>query len=175
MERPNNILQQYPQLKKYIKNTSWVLFEKGIRMTLGFFILTWIIKYLGPSEYGTLSYAKSYAALFQALVFMGINEVLIRELIYHKEQTDSLMGTIFCLKVLGTFASWILMGLSLCFLEHSPQQILFILLFSFWVFIGNFSVFESFFFQSASLQILDRLQTHRFVYLLLCKGNFHFE
>ena len=145
MELPNKILQQYPQLKKYIKNTSWVLFEKGIRMTLGFFILTWIIKYLGPSEYGTLSYAKSYAGLFQALVFMGINEVLIRELIYHKERTDTLMGTIFFLKVLGTFVSWILMGLSLCFLTHSSEQIIFILLFSFWVLIGNFSVFESFF------------------------------
>ena len=139
------LFRKYPGLKKYLINTFWVLFEKGIRMTLGFFILAGVIKYLGPREYGTLSYAKSYATLFQALVFMGINEVLVRELIYHKEQTDTLMGTTFFLKVTGTLVSWVLMGLSFCFLDHSPKQMLFILLFSLWVLVENLNVLASFF------------------------------
>jgi len=43
--------------KKYFKNTSWVFAEKAFRILISFVVTIFVIRYLGPEDFGLLSYA----------------------------------------------------------------------------------------------------------------------
>ena len=40
---------------KYFKNTSWFFGEKILRVILGFIAGVWVVRYLGPAQFGLLS------------------------------------------------------------------------------------------------------------------------
>jgi len=41
---------------KYFENMSWIFSEKVLRMGVGLFVGVWAARYLGPEQYGVLSY-----------------------------------------------------------------------------------------------------------------------
>ena len=88
---------------KYFKNTSWLFAEKIIRMMVGLFIGIWVARYLGPEQFGLFSYAVSFVGLFTAISTMGLDTILVRELVKNESNRDILLGTAFRLKLLGAF------------------------------------------------------------------------
>ena len=45
-------LKNHQGFMKYFKNTSWLFFEKILRMFVGLFIGIWVARYLGPERFG---------------------------------------------------------------------------------------------------------------------------
>ena len=66
---------------KYFKNTSWLFAEKIIRMMVGLFIGIWVARYLGPEQFGLFSYAVSFVGLFTAISTLGLDTIVVRELV----------------------------------------------------------------------------------------------
>ncbi|WP_160060256.1 flippase [Psychromonas sp. L1A2] len=97
-------LKQNKGFMKYFKNTSWLFAEKILRVFVGIFIGIWIARYLGPEQFGLLSYAQSFAALFTVFATLGLDQIVIRELIKDESARDKLLGTAFILKLFGAFA-----------------------------------------------------------------------
>ncbi len=87
--------------KRYFANTGWMFFGQMFSFFVSFFIGAWLARYLGPENYGTISYAVAFAGLFAFISSLGVDGILSRELIAHPEQKDELMGTAFRLKLLG--------------------------------------------------------------------------
>jgi len=94
-------LKKHQGFMRYFKNTSWLLAEKILRMVVGLFVGIWIARYLGPEKFGLLSYAQSFVALFTAFATLGLDSILVRELLKDESKRDSLLGTAFLLKLLG--------------------------------------------------------------------------
>ena len=103
-----NILKKIVQLKhhsgfrKYFANTSWLLGERALRMAVSLFVGIYVARYLGPERYGLLSYALSFVWLFSALASLGLDDILVRELVNQPEKRQNLLSTVFWLKVCGT-------------------------------------------------------------------------
>ena len=70
----------------YLKNTSWLLFDRLVRIFGGLFIGIWIARYLGPSDFGVLNYALAYVAFFQVFVNLGLNQIVVRELVFFEDK-----------------------------------------------------------------------------------------
>ena len=47
-------------LRRYFANTSWLIAEKIFRLAVGLFVGVWVARFLGPEQFGTLSYALSF-------------------------------------------------------------------------------------------------------------------
>lgn len=94
-------LKQHQGFMKYFKNTSWLFAEKILRMSVGLFVGIWIARYLGPEQFGLFSYAQSFVALFTAFATLGLDSIVIRELVKDKNRRDLLLGTAFVLKLIG--------------------------------------------------------------------------
>jgi len=45
---------------KYFSNTSWLLAERILRMTVALLVGVYVARYLGPERFGLLSYANSF-------------------------------------------------------------------------------------------------------------------
>jgi O-antigen/teichoic acid export membrane protein len=94
--------------KKYISNTIWVISDKVIRQGLSFFISAWIARYLMPEDYGILSYALAFSALFGAIAGLGIDSILVREIVKKPEDTPILLGTTFILRLITSILGFLI-------------------------------------------------------------------
>ncbi|RCQ24816.1 hypothetical protein APT07_19125 [Escherichia coli] len=60
-------ISNYNGLLAAINNSGWLIFDKLIRLALGFIVSAWIARYLGPNDFGILAYVLAYLAFFQVM------------------------------------------------------------------------------------------------------------
>lgn len=89
------------RLQAMLGNSGWLLADQVIRLGLGLFIGVWIARYLGPSQYGELNYAIAFAALFGALASLGLDGIVVRQLVLYPAERNQILGAAFALKLLG--------------------------------------------------------------------------
>ncbi len=107
-------------LRKYTKNTSWLFFEKVIRMGIVFFVGVWLSRYLGENRFGTISYVLSVVGLFMELGSFGTKDILARDFVgIEPEEEYELLGTGFIIHLLGFLL--IILGL-IGFIVINPES-----------------------------------------------------
>ena len=79
--------------RRYAKNTSWAFIGRIGSMLVSFAATLFIARSLGPTNFGELSYALSFIALFSFIASAGLDQVLYRELIKHPDKKDILLGS----------------------------------------------------------------------------------
>jgi len=117
--------------KRYFANTGWIFAGQIFSLFISFFIGTWIARYLGPENYGILSYSIAFVGLFGFISSLGVDGILNRELIKFPEKRDELLGTTFRLKLIGGLIAFLLTILSAFLFSTNPLITLLIILFSF--------------------------------------------
>lgn len=123
---------------RYFKNTSWMLGEQVLRIVSSLFIGIWVARYLGPDKFGILSYILAFTAIFSIIANLGLDDIIVRELIKHPEKDNTYLGTIFWLKVVGAIMVIGIISIAIQFTSNDEDvnQFIFIISIS--------SVFQSF-------------------------------
>lgn len=114
---------------RYFANTSWLFAEKVLRMIVGLFVGIWVARYLGPEQFGLFSYAQSFVALFAAIATLGLDGIVVRELVKDENRRDELIGTSFWLKLMGAIAVLLLLAIAINFTsnDHYTNVLVFII------------------------------------------------
>ncbi|MDC0357680.1 flippase [Oligoflexia bacterium] len=86
---------------KILKNISWLFFDKIIRLFGGLLVGVWVARYLGPEDFGRLSYAAAFVAFFSFMSNLGLNSIVVREIAKGKDVYYKIVGTSFYLKLFG--------------------------------------------------------------------------
>jgi len=97
---------------RYFANTSWLFGEKILRMIVGLFVGVWVARYLGPERFGLFSYAQSFVGLFVVIAGLGLDGIIVRELVKDESKRDALLGTAFRLKLIGAFLALIALAIA---------------------------------------------------------------
>ena len=92
---------------KVLKNASWIIVCKIIQSILNFFISMISARYLGPSNYGLVSYAASIVAFVLPLVQLGLNNTLVQDLIERPEKEGTVLGTALAFNLISAVACMI--------------------------------------------------------------------
>lgn len=95
-------------LQKVLENMGWLFFDKFFRMGIGLFVGVWVARYLGPEKYGTLGYAQAFVALFATFASLGLDSIVIRDIVNDPSCKDETLGTAFSLKLAGGFLTTVL-------------------------------------------------------------------
>ena len=90
---------------RYFKNTSWLFFEKFLRMAVGITVTVWIARYLGPEKFGLFSYAQAFVILFSSIAALGLDSIVVRELVKDERKRDFIIATAFYLKFVSAYES----------------------------------------------------------------------
>ncbi len=132
---------------RYFKNTSWLFAEKILRMAVGLFVGVWVARYLGPEQYGILSYAAAFVGLFIAIAKLGLDSIVVRELVNNENGAYDILGTAFWLRFFGALVLLFMLFIAVHFTSNdlNTNKIIFIL--------AGATIFQSFnvvdlFFQS---------------------------
>ena len=123
---------------KYFKNTSWLFAEKILRMVVGLLVGIWVARYLGPDKFGLLSFAHSFVGLFTIFATLGLDEVVVRELVKDESRRDSLVGTTFWLKLFGAFLVLLVLAFAINFTSNDVDTHILVFI------IASATIFQSF-------------------------------
>ncbi len=90
-----------PTLKKIIGNTGWLFFDKVFRMGIGIVVWVWIARYLGPDNFGLFNYAIAFVALLTPIATLGLDNLVIREIVKNKDARYEILGSAFAMRIAG--------------------------------------------------------------------------
>lgn len=83
---------------KTVHNAGWLIGGKIAQMMVNLIVGLLMARYLGPSNYGLISYAAAYIGFFAAFCTLGINSVLVKELIDNPDKEGEILGTALAMK-----------------------------------------------------------------------------
>ena len=92
-------------LQAILGNSAWQVADKIVRMGVAVLVGLWVARYLGPHGFGQLNYAIALSSLFGSLANLGLDNVVIRELVKFPERRNVILGSTFVLKLAGALLS----------------------------------------------------------------------
>lgn len=114
-----NKIEHRQDLLLILNNITWLFFDKFIRLGVGLLVGVWIARYLGPEQFGLMNYAIAFVALFASIANLGLNSIVVRDLVQDPASANTTMGTSFVLSVLGGFSAFCL---SLLAISHARPE-----------------------------------------------------
>lgn len=109
------------KLGKIITNMGWLFGDRLLRMGGGLFVGVWLARYLGTEQFGTLNYAAAFVALFTPIATLGLDALVIRDILDEGLNRKELLGTTFCLKLIGGLACLVVSVLGICLFRADSQ------------------------------------------------------
>lgn len=99
-----------PGLRRVIENMSWLMVDRVIRLGMGLVVGVWVARYLGPTRYGALNFAIAFVSLFGSVTTLGLDGIVVREVLHNPSDVDEILGTTLTLR---TAAGILAAGLSI--------------------------------------------------------------
>lgn len=95
-------------LQKVISNTGWLFADNVLRMGVGLVVSAWVARYLGPERFGLFNYATAFVALFASLATLGLDSIVVRDLVRDPSCREETLGSAFLMKLVGGAVTLIL-------------------------------------------------------------------
>ncbi len=111
---------------QFIGNTNWLIFQNIYSMGLSLVVGALSARYLGPSNYGLIGYGASLVNLFTAVSQLGIDNVLINEMMKHPEEKGRVMGTALCMRAASSITSLICAMILVVLIEPGNRVLWFV-------------------------------------------------
>ena len=128
--------------RKTVQNINWLIGGKIIQMILSFFIGLITARYLGPSNFGLINYATAYTTFFSSLCTLGLNGILVKEMVDYPESEGEILGTSILIRGVSSFFSFLtIVGCSLIMDRSDVSTVVVVILCNFSLI---FQVFDTF-------------------------------
>lgn len=108
-------------LRKIVANIGWLFAGRFLRMTVGLFVGVWIARYLGVVQFGLLSYAMAFVALFNTFSNLGLPALVVRTITHEPDKKEQILGTTFWLQLFGGIATLLLSMSIIVGLHHNDR------------------------------------------------------
>lgn len=95
------------------RNSGWIISERILSVGITTIVTILSARYLGVVNYGILSYGLTLTTLFMAIVKLGIDSIIVNELINNKSRQGEFLGTSIVLRFAASLLSILSIGLLL--------------------------------------------------------------
>ena len=90
---------------KIIKNATWIIACKIVQSILSFIIGTLTVRYLGPTNYGVITYAASVISFLLPIMQLGLKNTLVKEFIRNPNKEGEILGTALIINIISSLFS----------------------------------------------------------------------
>ena len=101
-KRTSNIKKE-SNSTKVVYNAGWIIGIKIIQSVITLIVGMIIVRYWGPSKYGTLTYASSLVAFAVPIMNLGISNILVQELVISPQKEGETLGTAIAVSFFSSF------------------------------------------------------------------------
>lgn len=143
-----------------VNNSSWLFFDKILRIGVGFVISAMCARYLGTKLYGQWNYLIAFTSLFSVISSLGLDGVIVRDLVKSPDKANEIIGSAFIIKLFGGITAFVLPIIFIFFLKNNDKHyVLLVTVLS-----------SAFIFQSLNVISLYFQSTIRSKYVVMCQG-----
>ncbi len=93
---------------KESKNALWLIGGKVAQMILSLFVGVLSARYLGPSNFGLISYGSAFVSFFMSFCTLGINSVIVKDFYDNPDEQGKAIGSAIVLRLLSSICSGIM-------------------------------------------------------------------
>ena len=90
-----------PGLRQVLSNIGWLVFSKFIELGLSLVVGIWVTRYLGPTQFGMLTYAISFVGMFRFASLQALKTIVVRDIARDPTTKNETLGTTFALQLAG--------------------------------------------------------------------------
>jgi O-antigen/teichoic acid export membrane protein len=150
LKRTFNSALTHQGFRRYFSNSFWMMGEQLLRMIAGVLVGIWVARYLGPQQFGVFSYALAFVALFGSVAKLGLDSIVVRELVNDADNREIYLGTAFWLKIFGAGITLAVVAIAATFASNSHATNIYILIIACGIVFQSFEVID-FYFQARVL------------------------
>lgn len=92
--------------KKIISNSFWLIVQQCYSMVTSVVMVALIARHLGPSDYGLINYCASIISIFTTLAGLGLDNVIVSEVIRRPEKEGSYLGTALVMRLISSVVAY---------------------------------------------------------------------
>jgi O-antigen/teichoic acid export membrane protein len=124
--------------------------EQILRIMAGLLVGIWVARYLGPEQFGVFSYAIAFVAIFSSIAKLGLDSIVVRDLVNEPHKRNIYLGTAFWLKFVGAFITLGVITIATIFTNNNHTTNRYIFIIASGIVFQSFEVID-FYFQSKVL------------------------
>lgn len=132
-------------ISRIISNVFWSLAGKLTGLVSALLVGIFVARYLGPTQYGVMNYAVSFVTLFLVIATFGFENIEIREEAKANDQKDTILGTVFVLRLLLSLVTIILISVVAYINEADTYTFGIIMVYAITVMLTPFEVIRNYF------------------------------
>ena len=102
-------------------NSGWLFLDKLVRIGIGLVVGVWLARYLGPERFGQFNFAIAFVALFSPIAILGLDGLVVRELVSRPESKQEILGSAFAMKLAGGLLAFVLALLAILTIHARDQ------------------------------------------------------
>lgn len=150
--------------EKLIANFNWLAFEKVLKLVGSLIVSIMLARHLGPEGYGLLNYSIAFVAIFMTFSKLGMNQIIVRDLIRRPESKDAILGTVFLMKLFMSviFFPTILIGSTYFHVGDSTVNLLVVII-AFGIFFNVIDTFDVFYQSELQSKYIVQARSFSFV------------
>ena len=117
-----NQLEDKQDLRKIVANTGWLFVDRIFRIGVGLVVGVWIARYLGPEQFGLYNYAIAFVSIFTSFATLGLDSIVVRDLVRTPTVQTEILGTAFFLKLISGLTT-LITAVSIITLIHPTKHL----------------------------------------------------
>lgn len=116
-------------MRKMAGNFAWLLADKFLKIIVVMGVNIWMWNYLGSIQKGAWDYAIAIVAILAPLAGMGLDAIVVKEMVLFPKKTDKILGSTFSLKLFGGIAVTIIASVYILLRRpNEPELFYFVLI-----------------------------------------------
>jgi len=162
----NRIFGENSELKKVAFNTFWLFGDRILKLLIGLVVSVIVTRYLGPENYGILSYILAYTSLFTGIASMGLEKILTKELAINSDDKENILGSGFVLQLTGSLVAMVLAVLFIYLSTSNETTTIYVLIVCISFLFQSFDV-TKYWFQSQSLSKIVVISSNITIFIFM--------
>lgn len=98
--------------------------DRVVRLGMGLFVGVWVARYLGPAQFGSLNFAVAFVALFGSVTTLGLEGIVVQEVLHNAEDRHEILGTTLALRSAGGLLAVVVSIATLKMIQPHDRQAL---------------------------------------------------
>ena len=107
-----------------VRNAKWMIAEQMVQMLISLILGVLTARYLGPSNYGVINYCAAYVAFFTSVCTLGLEGIIIKELVNHRDEEGEIVGTGILMRLAASAISIVSILVILLFMDPGNTLVL---------------------------------------------------
>ncbi len=154
-----------------LKNISWLAFDRILRLGIGLLLGVLIARYLGPEKFGKWNYALALTSLLSAFATLGLDNIIVKDLLQSPEKRNEILGTTFLMRFLGGIVTILTSTLIVLFTDSDDTElVLCVAIISAGFIFQPFDVIDSFFQSKVRSKYVVITKNGAFVFCAILKS-----